>query len=202
MPVLGITGGIATGKSTFVRALAPRLSAEVFDADRAAHELLAGDPDVHQAVRATFGDEVFAADGRPDRVQLRKVVFSDELQRRRLESILHPVIRARWAALAEQILRTGGWLCVDIPLLYETDAAANFHRTIVVACSPETQRRRLQELRHLDGATVDRMIAAQLDLNIKIQKADHIVWNDSTDTCLDRQAALLAGWLHQHYGSD
>ncbi len=198
--VLGITGGIATGKSTFVQALAPRLSAEIFDADRAAHELLAGDPAVHSAVRASFGDEVFDADGKPDRLRLREVVFSDELQRQRLEGILHPVIRARWAALAEQTLRTGGWLCVDIPLLYETGAEAKFDRTIVVACSPETQRRRLQEIRKLDAATADRMIAAQLDLNVKIQKADHVVWNDSTDTCLDGQAALLAGWLHQHYG--
>ncbi len=202
MPVLGSTGGIATGKSTFVRAFAPRLPAEVFDADRAAHELLAGDPAVHQAIRATFGEAVFGPEGRPERARLRELVFSDELQRRRLEDILHPVIRARWAALAEQMLRTGGWLCVDIPLRYETDAAANFDRTIVVACSPETQRRRLRELRHLDAAAADRMIAAQLELNLKITKADHVVWNDSTDTCLDRQAALLAGWLHQHYGSE
>jgi dephospho-CoA kinase len=202
MPVLGITGGIATGKSTFVRVLAPRLAAEVFDADRAAHELLAGDSAVHEAIRTTFGEAVFGPEGRPERSRLRELVFSDELQRRRLEDILHPVIRARWAALAGQVLRIGGWLCVDIPLLYETDAAANFDRTIVVACSPETQRRRLRELRHLDAATADRMIGAQLDLNLKIQKADHVVWNDSTDTCLDRQAALLAGWLHQHYGSD
>jgi dephospho-CoA kinase len=200
MPVLGVTGGIATGKSTFVRALAPRLSAETFDADRAAHALLGGDPAVHAAVRASFGDDVFDPDGTPNRARLREVVFSDELQRQRLEAILHPVIRARWAALAEQTLRTGGWLCVDIPLLYETGAEANFDRTIVVACSLETQRRRLREIRRLDAATADRMIAAQLDLNVKIQKADHVVWNDSTDTCLDGQAALLAGWLHKHYG--
>jgi dephospho-CoA kinase len=157
---------------------------------------------VHAAIRATFGDAVFAPDGRPDRARLREVVFSDELQRRKLEDILHPVIRARWAGLAEQTLRAGGWLCVDIPLLYETGAAESFDRTIVVACSPETQRRRLREIRQLDAATADRMIGAQLDPNLKMQKADHVVWNDSTDTCLDRQAALLAAWLHQHYGSD
>lgn len=200
MPVLGITGGIATGKSTFVQAFAPRLAAEVFDADRAAHELLAGDPAVHAAVRSTFGPEVFGSDGRPDRARLREVVFSEELQRQRLEAILHPVIRARWAALAQQALRSGSWLCVDIPLLFETGTEANFDRVIVVACSSGTQRRRLRELRKLDDATASRIIAAQFDLNLKIKKADHVVWNDSTDTCLDRQAALLAGWLHKHYG--
>lgn len=197
---LGITGGIATGKSTFVRTFLRYLSAQVFDADRAAHELLGGDPDVQQAIRATFGDRVFGPDGKPDRARLREVVFSEELQRRKLEDILHPVIRARWAALAEQTLRTGGWLCVDIPLLFETGAETHFDRTIVIACSPETQRLRLQERRKLDAATADRMIAAQLDLSIKIKKADHVIWNDSTEACLEGQAGLLAGWLLKTYG--
>ena len=200
MPVLGITGGIATGKSTFVRALLRRIPAQVFDADRAAHELLDHDPATHAAVRAAFGDAVFGADGKPDRARLREIVFAQGLQRRRLEDILHPVIRDRWAALAEQTLRTGGWLCVDLPLLYETGAETSFDRTIVIACSPETQRRRLQELRGLDAGTADRMIAAQLDLSLKIKKADHVIWNDSTDACLDGQAALLAAWLLTHYG--
>ena len=197
---LGITGGIATGKTTFVRALVRHIPAQVFDADRAAHELLADDPATQAAVRAAFGSDVFDAEGKPDRVRLRQLVFSDGLQRQRLEDILHPAIRARWAALAEQTVRTGGWLCVDIPLLYETGVEANFDRTIVVACSPETQRRRLQELRHLDAGTADRMIAAQLDLSLKIKKADHVIWNDSTDTALAGQAGLLAGWLLKFYG--
>lgn len=200
MPVLGVTGGIATGKSTFVRAFVRHLPAQIFDADRTAHELLGGDLEVQRAIRAAFGDQVFGPDGKPDRVRLREVVFSDELQRQRLEDILHPVIRARWAALAEQTVRTGGWFCVDIPLLYETGAEENFDRTIVVACSPETQRLRLQERRGLDVGTAERIIAAQLDLSIKIKKAHHVIWNDSTDACLEGQAALLAGWLHNYYG--
>jgi len=200
MPVLGVTGGIATGKSSFVRQFAPRLPAEIFDADRAAHELLAGDPEIHAAIRASFGAGVFDATGRPDRARLREVVFAEGLQRQRLEDILHPVIRARWAARAEQALRDGRWLCVDLPLLFETGAEANFDRIVVVACSLETQRRRLQELRKLDVATADRMIAAQTDLNLKIKKADHVVWNESPETCLAGQASLLAEWLHKYYG--
>ena len=200
MPVLGITGGIATGKSTFVRALVRRIPAQVFDADQAAHELLASDPATHDAIRATFGSAVFDAEGKPDRARLREIVFAEGLQRQRLEHILHPAIRARWAALAEQTTRAGDWLCIDIPLLYETGVEASFDRTIVVACSPETQRRRLRELRGLDAGTAERIIAAQLDLSLKINKADHVIWNDSTDACLDGQAALLAAWLLQHYG--
>jgi dephospho-CoA kinase len=200
VPVLGVTGGIATGKSTFVRALIRQIPAEVFDADRAAHELLADDEPTHGAIREVFGAGVLDADGKPDRARLREIVFSDELQRKRLEDILHPAIRSRWVALAENTVRTGGWLCVDIPLLYETGVEANFDRTIVVACSPGTQRRRLQDLRGLDAGMADRMIAAQLDLNLKITKADHLIWNDSTDTCLEGQVSLLAGWLLKFYG--
>ena len=200
MPVLGVTGGIATGKSTFVRALVERIPMPVFDADKTAHELLASDPATHAAIRETFGDAVFDPTGKPDRARLREIVFAEGLQRQRLEHILHPAIRARWAAQAEETIRTGGWLCIDIPLLYETGVEASFDRTIVVACSPETQRRRLRELRGLDAGTAERMLAAQLDLSTKIEKADHLIWNDSTEACLERQTALLAGWLLQHYG--
>ncbi len=197
--VLGVTGGVATGKTSFVRVLLRRIPAELFDADRAAHELLESDRATQDAVRAAFGAEVFDSDGRPDRARIREMVFSDELQRRRLEDILHPAIRARWTALAAQTQRAGGWLCVDIPLLYETGVEENFDRIVVVACSAATQRRRLQE-RGLDAEAGGRIIAAQLDLGMKINKADHVIWNDSTEACLDGQAALLAGWLRQYYG--
>ena len=200
MPVLGITGGIATGKTTLTRALLRRLPAELFDADRCAHELLENDSAVRAAVSGTFGPEIYDAHGKPDRARLRELVFSEELHRKRLEEILHPAIRARWSTLAEQTAKTGGWLCVDIPLLYETGAESRFDRVIVVACAPETQRRRLRENRGLDDETAARIIATQLDLWAKIKKADHVIWNDSTDACLDGQAALLAGWLRQIYG--
>lgn len=200
MPTLGITGGIATGKTSFTRALLRRLPAELFDADRSAHDLLENDSAVRAAVSGTFGPEIYDTHGKPDRIRLRALVFSEELQRRQLEEILHPAIRARWTVLAERTASTGGWLCVDIPLLYETRAESRFDRVIVVACSPGTQRRRLREDRGLDDETASRIIASQLDLTTKTKKADHVIWNDSTEACLDGQAALLTGWLRQIYG--
>jgi dephospho-CoA kinase len=202
VPVLGITGGVHTGKSTFTRALLRRLPADVFDADRCAHELLETDAATRESVSAAFGSEVFDSDGRPDRGKLRELVFANELHRRRLEEILHPAIRARWASLADVSAKTGAWLLVDIPLLFETNAEPQFDRVIVVACSPETQIRRLRENRGFDDQTSGRVIAAQMDLGTKIKKADHVIWNDSTDRCLDGQAALLSGWLKQRYGRD
>jgi dephospho-CoA kinase len=198
--LLGITGGIATGKSTLTRSLARRLPGEVFDADHAAHELLSGDPAVRLAVERSFGANYYGDDGLPDRARLRKLIFSDDLHRRRLEEILHPAIRARWLAQAGRTVENGGWLFVDLPLLYETGAESQFDRVIVVACSPATQRRRLESERGLDAEIAVKIISAQLDLETKIKRADHLVWTDSTTESLDAQADLLAAWLRQRYG--
>lgn len=200
MPVLGVTGGIATGKSTAVHALLRHLPAEVFDADRCAHQLLEGDDATIVAVRETFGADVFEADGRISRPSLRKLVFSDQAERKRLEEILHPAIRSRWVRVAEVHRESTAWAFVDIPLLFETSAETYFDRTVVVACSSETQHQRLREHRGLDDAMIEKIIGAQLPLGAKISKADHVIWNDSTVAALDGQAGLLARWLIEHYG--
>ncbi len=197
MPVLGVTGGIATGKSSFTGLLLRHLPAELFDADQTAHDLLAGDDAIRQAVAEAFGDVICDPEGNPDRTKLRALVFDDESKRRQLERILHPAIRARWTARAAQIALEGGWFVVDIPLLFETQAEANFHRIAVIACSPATQRRRLTEQRGLSAALAEKIITSQLDLATKINHAHHVIWNDSTLPCLERQARLLAACLRR-----
>lgn len=200
MPVIGITGGVATGKTTFTRSLLRRRPAELFDADQAAHALLESDKEIRGAVTAAFGESIYSAEGKPNRPRLRDLVFSDEQSRKQLEGILHPAIRAHWGNLAERARQSRGWLFVDIPLLYETGAETNCDRVVVVSCSPQTQRRRLASNRGLASATAEGVIAAQLDLATKIKRADHLIWNDSTVSCLERQADLLAAWLNQSYG--
>lgn len=200
MPVLGITGGIATGKSSFLRVLLGHRPADVFDADRCVHDLLASDPALQTQLRAAFGEAIFAADGSLSRAALREIVFHDENARHRLEGLLHPLVRDRWMAEAADARAVGSWLLVDIPLLYETGAGAQFDRVIVVACSPQTQRRRMRDERGLASALIERMLDAQLDLATKAAQADHVVWNDSTSAALDEQARLLAAWLRQRYG--
>lgn len=200
MPVVGITGGIATGKSSFIRALLRDAPAALFDADRCVHDLLASDDALLAQLRAAFGPAIFAADGSLNRSALREAVFHDDRARRDLESLVHPLVRARWTEQAEAARRARSWLFVDIPLLYETRAESEFDRVIVVACRPETQRRRMSEERGLASALIERMIGAQLDLAAKTARADHVVWNDSTFAALDEQARLLAAWLRQCYG--
>ena len=200
MPVLGITGGIATGKSSLSCSLQPLIGAKFFDADKCARELLADDADVLRSVREKFGDQVFAANGGLDRAKIREIVFNDETQRRSLEAILHPIIRERWLKLARKSATETQWLIVDIPLLFETKAELYFDAIVVVACSTGNQRERIVKSRKLSEEMAAKMIASQLPLNSKIQRAHHMIWNDSFPIYLHRQAEMLASLLKKRYG--
>jgi len=199
VPSLGITGGIATGKSSFTRSLLRCLPATLFDADRCAHELLSADAEVRHAVRAEFGAQSYGAEGNPNRAYLRDLVFSNAGRRKQLEAILHPVIRSRWMALASEANAGNAWLFVDIPLLFESGVESRFDHIAVVACPPNSQLRRLIDVRGLTSDLAEMMISTQIDLRTKMSKADHLIWNDSSLSCLDQQAALLAGWLLQSH---
>ena len=201
MPVLGLTGGIATGKTTVAPLLLSRLPGTVyFDSDRCVHDLLAGDDTIRDSIHEAFGPSVMDDKGRPSRPKLREVVFADESRRKTLESILHPAVRASWTSLAQTARAGSGWLVVDIPLLYETGVQKEFDRVIVVGCPPATQLKRLNLDRGLALELAARIMASQLDIGTKTQQADHVIWNDSTVSNLDGQSQFLAAWLKQHYG--
>jgi dephospho-CoA kinase len=199
VPVIGLTGGIATGKSTFASFLQRELESEFFDSDRAVHQLLAGDEPTRDEVERAFGPAVIADSGWPDRSKLRQVVFASSAARRQLEQILHPRVRAQWTQLAAEARKTDAWQVIDIPLLYETGVQAEFDRVVVVAAPRTAQIRRLVNERHLALELAEQIIAAQLDIGAKIAKADHVIWNDSTVSNLDGQTRLLAAWLKRRY---
>lgn len=200
MPILGITGGIATGKSSFAALLSRQTGATLFDADQCSRELLESDPRVKAAVRSAFGGSAFTPDGAPDRAFLRKIVFASDESRRALEEILHPVIRSRWISLAEKARSSGEWLALDIPLLFETGTEQWFDAIITVACRSSTQMQRLLNIRKLQPAMAASIVAAQMDLNAKILKSGHLVWNDGPQSLLEPQALLLAHYLKRRHG--
>lgn len=201
MPVLGLTGGIATGKSTFTPFLLRELlGCKHFDSDRCVHELLAGDEGVRDKILGEFTSAVLGDDGWPNRLKLREAVFNNPSLRKKLEAILHPVVRNRWTQLAESARNQRTWLAVDIPLLYETGVQTAFDRVIVVACPRETQLKRLNIERGLALELAERIMATQLDIGAKTQLADHVIWNDSTVSNLDGQSRILAAWLKRHFG--
>lgn len=192
MPAIGITGGICTGKSTLTRCLLALLPEAAFcDADAMARELTASDQSVLAEIRKEFGDAVFAANGELNREALRAIVFDAPDRRRALEEILHPRIRQRWSAEADQHRGPTDFYFADIPLLYETGGETLCDRVVVVACTDETQRHRLMKRSGLDRITASAIIGAQWPLAEKMKRASHVVWNNGPESALAEEARLL-----------
>jgi dephospho-CoA kinase len=191
MSLIGITGGIASGKSTLSRALAKLQDAQVFDADACARDLLDADPGVREAVIRDILPTAYRADGKPDRAAIRAIVFSDSSSKARLEAILHPLVRSRRLAWAAEARAEGRDLIVDIPLLFETGALSGFDVLVTVACTPEIQIRRAMS-RGLDRSQVQKIIDSQWPNPEKIARSDFVVWNDGSMAMLEAQARELA----------
>ena len=198
MPAIGITGGISTGKTTFVACLRKVLPvATFFNADRAAHALL-NRPEVEKEIRREFGAGVFSTAGDLNRAKLRAIVFADATKKRALERILHPRIRRQWRTQAKGHRNSPKFFFADIPLLYETGGESLCDRVVVVACSPNVQLGRLRKRMSVTSADAKQMINSQMPLEEKIGRADHVVWNNGDRTSLMDQARfLVASWQEQ-----
>lgn len=193
MPVIGITGGIATGKSTLCECLRALTTAMFFDADKSARELAASDPETKALIRDEFGESIYSAGGDLNRAQLRAIVFADAEKKRALEQILHPRIRRQWSTQAESRRNSAELFLADIPLLYETAGETLCDRVVVVACSEERQLERLMQRMAIARTEAAQMIASQMPLTEKISRADHVVWNNGERDVLVAQARLLVG---------
>ena len=194
MPAIGITGGISTGKTSFVKCLreiAP--NARFYDADAAARELAGRDPEVRGLIEKEFGASVYSASGDLNRRAVRTIVFADADKKRALEQILHPRIRRQWRLEAESHRNSAELFFADIPLLYETGGETLCDRVVVVACSPALQLERLMARTGLGKPEAQQMIDAQMPLTEKIGRADHVVWNNGGRDVLKEQARLLVG---------
>ena len=200
MPVIGITGGVASGKSSFTEQLSRRITAEVFDADAVARRLADSDPETRSKIASQFGSEVIEIDGKLNRARLREIVFGDPGKRKTLEAILHPLVRSEWICTATAARSNKSWLLLDIPLLFEVGAEAECDMVVVVACLPATQRARIISQRGLAGEMADQMIASQTSLASKAARADYVIWNDAPTARLEEQAEIFAGYLGKRYG--
>jgi len=175
---VGLTGGVASGKST-VAAILAELGAVVVDADLLAREVVAPGTPGLAAVVAEFGDGVLGADGSLDRPALGAVVFADEAARRRLEAIVHPLVRARGREL-EEAAPPGAVVVHDIPLLAETGQAAGFDAVVVVDVPVETQVERMVSQRGMSREDAEARIAAQATREQRLAVATYVVDNTGT----------------------
>jgi dephospho-CoA kinase len=188
MLTVGLTGGIASGKST-VAAMFTERGITVVDTDRIAREVVASGQPAVDAIRARFGPAVFNASGELDRAALRRHVFADAEQRRDLEAILHPLIRAR---TQEELARARGpYAIAAVPLLVETNFGEIVDRVLVVDCPESAQLERLTRRDRIPRPEALAMIAAQADRATRLRAADDVLDNSGTLESVRRQVADL-----------
>ena len=189
--IVGLTGGIASGKSTVTGMLRAR-GVEVIDADKIAREVVEPGTDGLAEVVATFGPEMLAADGTLDRAKLGARVFGDAAARGQLNGILHPRIGMLMWQRAEEASAAGhSWVVYDAALLVENKIHLMLDSLIVVSAAPEVQLERVMARDGLSHDEASARIASQLPLADKVAAADYVIHNDGTLEQTEAQVAAM-----------
>jgi dephospho-CoA kinase len=188
--LVGLTGGIGSGKSTVARLL-ERRGAVVFDADVLAREAVEPGTPGHTAVIERFGANVLAPGGELDREALASIVFADPAARRDLEAIVHPEVRRRFAEGTEEYQDTERVVVFSAPLLVETGMHSAFDLLVVVSASTATQIDRLMRDRGMSEETVRSRIAAQATPEARAEVADVLLDNEGSLEELHQQVERL-----------
>lgn len=195
---IGLTGGLATGKS-HVRVRVATIGLPTIDADTIAREVVRPGEPAWRDIRQRFGDGIWKADGSLNRTALASIIFSDEAARKDLESILHPrvysVIRNWLNELAQA--RTHRAAVADIPLLYETGHDDDFNKVIVVACELKTQLQRVMARDGLSEEDAQQRISVQIPTVQKAARADIVISTEGTLKETDAQVDRLVQELDQ-----
>ena len=191
MYVIGLTGGIGSGKSSAADAF-ERLGAAIVDTDAIAHELTAPHGAAMPALRAEFGDAYVTPAGALDRARMRALVFGDPVAKARLEGILHPRIRA--TTLERATAAQAPYVMLVVPLLLEKNAYRELvQRVVVVDCSETTQVARVMARSGLTAAEVRAVMAAQLPRAERLARADDVIDNEGDLAGLENQVRTLHG---------
>jgi dephospho-CoA kinase len=189
---IGLTGGVASGKSTVAEMFA-ELGVPVVDTDVIAREVVEPGTPALDEIRETFGDEVIAADGSLDRTAMRGIVFADDAAREALEAIVHPRIRAE--TIAQATAAGGEYQLIVVPLLVESPLRSFVDRVLVVDCSEETQVIRLLARDAGSDGQARRMLAAQASREARLAIADDVIGNEGDLGDTRRQVLQL----HENY---
>ena len=193
MLTVGLTGGIAVGKSTVMQTFA-ELGAVCFDADAIARSVVEPGRPALAAVVEAFGSRVLSPDGSLDRAALGEIVFGSPERRRELEAILHPPIIAEQDRLIAEVraTRPDAIVIVDAALMIESGGYRRFDVLVVVHCAPEVQRQRLMARNGITSEEADRRIAVQMPQEEKLKYASVSI--DTTGTLDDTRSRTEAAW--------
>ena len=193
MKVVGLTGGIATGKSTVAGWLRDK-GVPVVDADEIAREVVELGTPALGAIERAFGPEVLQPDGHLDRTAMRQRIANDASSREQLQNITHPAIFESIQNRLAELERAGEPIAVvEAALMFETGSHANYDEVMLVTCSPELQLERLLARDGADRKTSEALIAAQWPMERKVALATHVVRNDGTLSDLYEHASEVWG---------
>jgi len=189
--LLGLTGGIASGKST-VAAILRRFGASIINADELSREVVQPGQDAWNEIIKSFGSDILQEDKTLDRRKLRKLVFDNPEARKKLEAIIHPRVRALAERRISELAASGSSIIVyEVPLLFEAQIHLWLRPVILVACNIETQRKRLLERDHLTELEAQQHLDAQMSLEEKRKLADYIIENDGALEDLEQQVRTV-----------
>ena len=191
--VVGLTGGIGSGKST-VSAMLAEKGALIIDADAITKEVQQPGQEVFDAMVERFGPVIVTADGTLDRPAVAAIVFADEQARKDLEGIVHPAVGAEMLKRMQAVAETDRVVVYDVPLLVES-ARKGYGAVVVVDVDPEVAVRRLVELRHMDERDARARIANQASRDDRLAAADRVIDNSGTMHDLRRQVDEVWAWI-------
>jgi len=192
---VGLTGGVGSGKSTIAEALRG-LGAAIIDADAVVRELTGPGGSAVAALRREFGPEAIGDDGGLDRARMRVRAFQGGEERRRLEAIVHPLVRQESERLAHAVSSNAAYVVFVVPLLVESgDWRRRVHRVLVVDCTENTQLERVMRRPGLDEGTARAILAAQCCRSERLAAADDVIFNEAPLHLVEPRVRQL----HAHY---
>lgn len=193
--IIGLTGGIASGKST-VSKMFKDLGIPVIDADIVARDVVEVGEDAYYKIIEEFGIEITHEDGAINREKLGSIIFTDEQKRKKLNSIVHPAVRQRMNDLKLSYIKNGEkTLVLDIPLLFESKLTYLVEKIILVYVNPEIQLERLMNRNGLTLEAANARISSQLPLQEKVALADAVLDNNgTTDETFEQLRKILKEW--------
>lgn len=193
--IIGLTGSIASGKSTVANLLKDR-GYPIVDADEIARLVVEPGSPVLKEIETVFGHEVIREDGSMNRAVVGQLIFGDDKKREQLNNIIHPAIRTELIAQKEAYLAAGEkTVILDIPLLFENKLHDYVEKILVVSVTPEVQKERLMSRNQFSEQEADSRIASQLPIEIKEQGADAVIDNNGTLVETERQVEdVLRKW--------
>lgn len=191
---IGLTGGIATGKSTVSKYLATHYQLPILDADSFAQAAVQPGSEILAQIQQRYGQHMIQPDGSLDRAALGAVIFADPQERQWLEQQIHPVVRSAFEqALQQPEIQQSARVILDIPLLFESQMTDLVSEIWVVTCSPEQQLQRLMQRNGLSSTAAQVRVASQWPLAEKICQADVVIDNSGSLAQLHQQLHRLVG---------